>query len=58
MKLYVLIVAQYQEGLQIKNGDLPTGIFASGLVEVIQSKNTDKETICPHCGKDINKKYP
>ena len=37
---------------------LPTGIFASGIVEVIQSKDKEKETICPHCGKDINKQYP
>lgn len=32
---------------------LPTGILASGLVEVIQKRQV-KRRICPHCGKDIN----
>jgi voltage-gated potassium channel len=35
---------------------LPTGIFASGLVEVIHNKE-NKVTMCPHCGKNINETY-
>ncbi|MFH1013273.1 MAG: ion transporter [Thermoplasmatota archaeon] len=34
---------------------LPTGILASGFAEEIRKKGKGKQ-ICPHCGKDIDKK--
>ena len=33
---------------------LPTGILGGGFVEEIQRKRKKKQTICPHCGKDIH----
>lgn len=35
---------------------LPTGIFASGLIDVIQNKFPKQRGICPYCGKNISVK--
>lgn len=32
---------------------IPTGIIASGFIELVNHKNSAKVTICPHCGKEI-----
>ncbi|MBA7517713.1 hypothetical protein ES705_09767 [subsurface metagenome] len=34
---------------------LPAGILGGGFVEEIQKRREKQKTICPHCGKDINK---
>lgn len=32
---------------------IPTGIVASGFIELVNNKHAMKVTICPHCGKKI-----
>ena len=50
-KFFGAIVALFGIGMFA----LPAGIFASGFIEQVQKKS-EKRTICPHCGKDVDEK--
>ena len=32
---------------------IPTGIMASAFTEELRKKKEQKNSVCPHCGKDI-----